>query len=75
MEYKEKQLDDEFRVLGNGSPVPLGDPDEDRRRRKLGGWVALAIVALLGLGMVLFWPETRKVDGGQDEEIGDVRSQ
>ena len=71
MDYKDKeQLDDEFRVLGNGSPVPLGDPDADSRRRKLGGWVAFAIVALLGLGIVLFWPEPREVDGGQDEEIG-----
>lgn len=50
-------LDDEFRVLGTGSPVPMGDPDEDRRRRRLAGRVSLALVALLGLAMIVFWPE------------------
>ena len=49
--------DDEFRVLGTGSPVPAVDTDEKRRRKRLGGWVALAIVALIGLGMILFWPK------------------
>lgn len=50
-------LDDEFRVLGTGSPVPMGNPDEDRRRRRLAGRVALALVALLGLAMIVFWPK------------------
>ena len=71
MDYKDKELlDDEFRVLGTCSPVPVGDPEGNRRRRKQGGWVALAIVALLGMGMILFWPQTRETDGGQDGEVG-----
>lgn len=49
--------DDEFRVLGTGSPVPAVNPDEERRRRKLGGWIALALVTLIGLAMILFWPK------------------
>jgi len=55
-------LDDEFRVLGTGSPVPMGDPDEERRRRRLGGWVAFALVALLGLAMIVFWPRSGETD-------------
>ena len=56
MENNNNMHDDEFRVLGTGSHIPVPDPDEDRRRR-LGGWIALAIVALLGLGMIVFWPK------------------
>ena len=54
--------DDEFRVLGTGSPVPMGNPDEERRRRRLASWVALALVALLGLAMVVFWPRSEDSD-------------
>ena len=54
--------DDEFRVLGTGSPVPMGNPDEERRRRRLAGWIALALVALLGLAMILFWPKSDDSD-------------
>jgi hypothetical protein len=76
MENKNKEIiDDEFRVLGTGSPIPVGDPNEDRRRRRLGGWVALAIVAVLGLGMILFWPKTESQDGAQDDEIGVFESE
>lgn len=72
MENKNKDIiDDEFRVLGTGSSVPTGDSDEDRRRKRLGGWVALAIVALLGLGMILFWPKERV----QEDEIGVFESE
>lgn len=59
---KRDLLEDEFRVLGTGSPVPGLDPEGDRRIRRLGGFVALAIVALLGLGMILFWPESGEPD-------------
>ena len=69
MENKDKDLyDDEFRVLGTGSPVPVDDGQ--RRRNKLVSWVSLALVALLGLGMVLFWPKAPVQGGGEDEEIG-----
>jgi hypothetical protein len=54
--------DDEFRVLGTGSPVPMGNPDEERRRRRLGGWFAFALVALLGLAMIVFWPQSEDPD-------------
>ena len=54
--------DDEFRVLGTGSPVPMGNPDEERRRRRLASWVALALVALLGLAMIVFWPRSEDQD-------------
>lgn len=49
-------MEDEFRVLGTGSPVS-GNQEEEKRRRRIGGWIALGIVALLGLGMILFWPK------------------
>lgn len=49
--------DDEFRVLGTGSPVPMGNLDEDRRRRRLASRVALALVTLLGLATIVFWPK------------------
>ena len=76
MENKNKEIrDDEFRILGTGSPVPLGDPDEDRRRRRLGGWVALAIVALMGLGMIVFWPKDKVQDGSPEDEIGVFESE
>ena len=76
MENKNKEiLDDEFRVLGTGSPVPLGDPDEERRRRRQGGWIALAIVALIGLGMIFFWPKDKELDGVPDDEIGVFESE
>ena len=76
MENKNKEIyDDEFRVLGTGSPVPLGDPNEDRRRRKQGGWVALAIVAMMGLGTILFWPKSKEQDGAQEDEIGVFESE
>ena len=76
MENKNKEIrDDEFRVLGTGSPVPLGDPDEERRRRRQGGWIALAIVALLGLGMIVFWPKDKGRVGEQEEEIGVFESE
>ena len=54
--------DDEFRVLGTGSPVPMGNPDEERRRRRLASWVALALVSLLGLAMIVFWPRSEDPD-------------
>ena len=77
MENKNKEIkDDEFRVLGTGSPVPLGDPDEDRRRRRQGGLVALAIVALLGLGMIVFWPKDKGLAGEpENDEIGVFESE
>lgn len=62
MENNNNMHDDEFRVLGTGPHIPVPDPDEDRRRRKLGGWIALAIVALLGLGLIVFWPEPEMQD-------------
>ena len=62
MENNNNMHDDEFRVLGTGSHVPVPDSDEDRRRRRLGGWIALAIVALLGLGMIVFWPKSEVQD-------------
>ncbi len=62
MENNNNMRDDEFRVLGTGSHIPVPEPDEDRRRRKLGGWIALAIVALLGLGMIVFWPKPEVQD-------------
>ena len=72
MENKNKEIiDDEFRVLGTGSPVPTGNLEGDQRRRRQGSWVALAIVALLGLGMILFWPKA----GVQDDEIGVFESE
>ena len=37
-----------------------------QRRKRQGGWVALAIVALLGACMVIFWPET----SDQEDVIG-----
>ena len=55
-------FDDEFRVLGTGSPVPVEDSEGERRRKKLGGWTAFAIVALLGLGMFVFWPKSEAQD-------------
>lgn len=76
MENKNKVImDDEFRVLGTGSPVPLGDPDEECRRRRQGGWVALAIVALIGLLMMAFWPGGKAQDGTEDDEIGVFESE
>ena len=54
--------DDEFRVLGTGSPVPVGNGDDQRRRNRLIAWVSLAIVALLGLAMIVFWPESGDSD-------------
>lgn len=62
MENNNNMRDDEFRVLGTGSHIPVPEPDEDRRRRKLSGWIALAIVALLGLGMIVFWPKPEVQD-------------
>jgi hypothetical protein len=62
MENNNNMRDDEFRVLGTGSHIPVPQPDEDRRRRKLSGWIALAIVALLGLGMIVFWPKPEVQD-------------
>lgn len=56
MERKIDRLDDEFRVLGTGSPVPDGRPDGSRRGRQV-AWVSLAIVALLGIGIISFWPK------------------
>jgi hypothetical protein len=49
--------DDEFRVLGTGSPVPVDHGDEQRRRNKLIAWVSLALVALLGIGIYACWPK------------------
>ena len=66
-------LDDEFRVLGTGSPVPMGNPDEERRRRRLASWVALALVALLGLAMIVFWP--RSEDQDDVEGVFEARSE
>ena len=54
--------DDEFRVLGTGSPLPVDHGDEQRRRNRLIAWVSLAIVALLGLAMVVFWPRFEASD-------------
>lgn len=54
--------DDEFRVLGTGSNVPVDHGDELRRRNRLIAWVSFAIVALLGLGMILFWPRSEAPD-------------
>ena len=65
--------DDEFRVLGTGSPVPMGNPDEELRRRRLAGWVALALVALLGLAMIVFWP--RSEDQDDVEGVFEARSE
>ena len=65
--------DDEFRVLGTGSPVPMGNPDEERRRRRLASWVALALVALLGLAMIVFWP--RSEDPDDVEGVFEARSE
>ena len=62
MENNNNMHDDEFRVLGTGPHIPVPDPDEDRRRRKLGGWIALAIVALMGVGLIVFWPEPEMQD-------------
>lgn len=56
MERKIDRSDDEFRVLGTGSPVPDGRQDGSGRGRQI-AWVSLAIVALLGLGLILFWPK------------------
>ena len=53
-------MDDEFRVLGTGSPA--GHGDDQRRRNRLITLVSLAIVALLGLGMILFWPKSEASD-------------
>ena len=72
MENKNKEIiDDEFRVLGTGSPVPTGNLEGNQRRRRQGSWVALAIVALLGLGMILFWPQTEE----RQDEIGVFESE
>ena len=68
--YKKDMSDDEFRVLGTGSPVPLNDPDEDRRRRKQVSWAALALVALIGLGVFLFWPEKQPEEPPQEQVEG-----
>lgn len=63
MENNNKEtFDDEFRILGTGKHVPSDDSDGERRRKKLVGWAALAIVALLGLGMIVFWPEPEAQD-------------
>ena len=46
MENNNREIrDDEFRVLGNGAPFRHPDPAEERRRKRMGGWVAFAIVA------------------------------
>lgn len=67
MENNNREIrDDEFRVLGNGAPFRHPDPAEDSRRKRMGGWVAFTIVALLGLGMVVFWPK------GTPEEVEGV---
>ena len=54
--------DDEFRVLGTGSPVPMDASEEQRRRNRLISWVSLALVALLGLAMIIFWPRFEASD-------------
>ena len=57
MERKIDRSDDEFRVLGTGSPVPDGRQDGSGRGRQV-AWVSLAIVALLGIGIYAFWPKS-----------------
>lgn len=75
MENNRKDIrDDEFRVLGTGVPVQMEDPSEARRRKRQGGWVALAILAVLGLAMILFWPKKETVAEG-DEAVEGVFEQ
>ena len=75
MENNRKDIrDDEFRVLGTGVPVPMEDPSEARRRKRQGGWVALAILAVLGLAMIFFWPKKETVTEG-DEAVEGVFEQ
>lgn len=57
METNRERPDDEFRVLGTGSPVGGKGADATHRGRQI-AWVSLAIVALLGIGMYAFWPES-----------------
>ena len=57
MENNKGLHDDEFRVLGTGAKLPPGHQVDGNQVRKRGAWVALAIIVLLGLGMIVFWPE------------------
>lgn len=68
MENNNGMHDDEFRVLGTGSTIPPRLPEDEGRVRKRGAWVALAIVALLGLGMIVFWPDSGRKQ--EQEEVG-----
>ncbi len=65
MENNKGMHDDEFRVLGTGPSTSSGHQVDGKQVRKRGAWVALAIIALLGLGMIVFWP-----DNGPQEEMG-----
>ena len=66
MENKNVIHDDEFRILGTGSSTTPGSPGGDGSGRKRGSWIALSIVAMLGLAMIVFWPEPQP----QDEGVG-----
>ena len=57
MEKNKGLQDDEFRVLGTGAKHPPGHQVDGNQVRKRGAWVALAIIGLLGLGMIVFWPK------------------
>lgn len=51
----EQVTDEGIREVRADGPSRTADWE---RRKRLGGWVALAIVALLGTCMVIFWPDT-----------------
>lgn len=65
MEKNKGMQDDEFRVLGTGSKLPPGHQVDGNQVRKRGAWVALAIIVLLGLAMISFWPNNEP-----QEEMG-----
>ena len=65
MEKNKGMQDDEFRVLGTGPSISPGHQVDGKQVRKRGAWVALAIIVLLGLGMIVFWPDKKP-----QEEMG-----
>lgn len=64
MERNKEWPDDEFRVLGTGNPVVTEGTDDSYRGRQI-AWASLAIVALMGICMFIFWPQ----GAPQEEEV------